>query len=77
MEEPYGWQSEVMEIIKQKPDKRTIHWFWEPDGCKGKTTLSKYLVVKHNALMLTGKSGDMFNMLSKYKDKKEIDSTCS
>ncbi|MBA7548452.1 hypothetical protein ES705_40910 [subsurface metagenome] len=70
--EPYGWQKQVIDIIATEPDERTIHWFWEPTGNVGKTCLCKYLVVKHNALMLTGKSNDMYNMLAKYPDKQEL-----
>jgi len=72
IEEPYGWQLDVMNIIKGKPDVRKIHWFWEPTGNVGKSTLCKYLVVKHNALMITGRSLDMFNMLVKYPDRRKI-----
>lgn len=72
VDEPYGWQLEIMDIIKNKPDKRTINWFWEPDGNVGKTALCKYLVTKHNALMLNGKSSDMFHMISKFPNKRKI-----
>lgn len=72
IDEPYGWQTQVLDIISTKPDKRTIHWFWEPNGNVGKTTLCKYLVCKHNALMLTGKSNDMYHMISKYPNKRKI-----
>lgn len=70
--EPYGWQMEVMDIVKQEPDERTIHWFWEPTGGVGKTSICKYLVVKHEALMLTGKSNDMYNMLVKFPNKRTL-----
>lgn len=66
--EPYGWQLEVMKIIKNKPDNRSIYWFYDKKGNIGKTTLCKYLVVKHNAIMLCGKSNDMYHMLSKFND---------
>lgn len=72
IEEPHGWQLQVMEILSKPPDKRTINWFWEPTGGVGKTTLCKYLVVKHNALMLTGKSADMYHMLTKYPNKRVL-----
>lgn len=72
IDEPRGWQLKVMDLIKHQPDKRTINWFWEPTGGVGKTTLCKYLVVKHNALMLTGKSADMYHMLAKYPNKREL-----
>lgn len=67
LEEPYGWQLNVLNIIKQKPDKRTIHWFWEKTGGVGKTSLAKYLVVKHDAIVVTGKSNDMFHAIAKKK----------
>lgn len=72
IEEPYGWQLDVIKIIKEKPDKRTIHWFWEPNGNMGKTTLCKYLVIKHSAIILSGKSNDMFHLISKSHNKKII-----
>jgi len=70
IEEPYGWQLQVLDIINTKPDKRTIHWFWEPNGKMGKTTLCKYLFVKHKALFLSGKSNDMFHIIAKAKNRK-------
>ena len=39
----------VVDILKTEPDERTIHWFWEPKGNVGKTTLCKWLVVKRGA----------------------------
>jgi hypothetical protein len=70
--EPWGWALQVMTIVEAKPDSRTIHWFWEPDGGKGKTSLAKYLVVKCNALMLTGKSNDMYHMIAKFPNKRKL-----
>lgn len=72
VEEPFGWQLIVTQIIETVPDKRTIHWFWEPTGGVGKTTLCKYLVARRGALMLTGKSADMYHMLSKFPDKRRL-----
>lgn len=65
VEEPYGWQLDVMNIIREKPDKRKVHWFWEPDGNKGKSTLTKYLVIKHDAIVVSGKSSDIKHALMK------------
>lgn len=70
--EPYGWQLQIMEIIAQEPDERTIHWVYDPVGNMGKSQLCKYLVVKHNALVLTGKSSDMFHLLAKFPHKRTI-----
>jgi len=72
VEKPRGWQLQVLDIVKTIPDERTIHWFWEPKGNVGKSTLCKYLAVKMNALMLTGKRADMFHMLAKYPNKRVL-----
>ena len=45
-DELYDWQKKVLAVIDEEPDDRTIYWFWEPDGCAGKTTLVKY-ILKH------------------------------
>lgn len=70
--EPRGWQLQVMDIIKEKPDERTIYWFWEPVGNVGKSALCKYLVVKHNAIMVSGKGTDVAHGIAKAKHKKII-----
>lgn len=57
--EPYGWQLKVMDIISGEPDDRVIHWFWSARGRVGKTHLVKYLMAKHDALLINGKACDM------------------
>lgn len=58
--ELYDWQKEVIAIISEEPDDRTIHWFVDIEGCKGKTTLAKHLCLKdENCLYLGGKCADM------------------
>lgn len=46
------WQQQVVDICITEPDDRSIYWIWEPDGNTGKTTLCKYLAVKHGATVL-------------------------
>jgi len=70
--EIWGWQLDVVDIISQVPDKRKIYWFWEREGSRGKSELCKYLVVKHNALMLSGKGSDAFHMISKFPNKRKV-----
>lgn len=72
LHEPRGWQLEVMDIIRTEPDERTIHWFWEPNGKVGKSVFAKYLVAKHNALVVNGKSRDIFHALAKNPTKREL-----
>lgn len=59
--EPLPWQAVAIDIIKEKADDRTIHWFYDPVGSSGKSTLSQYLVRNHGAMILAGKSADMFH----------------
>lgn len=72
VKEPYGWQLEVMDIIKDEPDDRTIHWFYEEKGGKGKSTLCKYLIVKHNALVVSGKTNDIFHAVATNPSRRGI-----
>jgi len=70
--EPYGWQLDILDIIKNEPDDRTIYWFWEPYGNVGKSSLCKYLAVKHDAIVICGKGSDIKNVLIKKKSLKLI-----
>lgn len=60
---PYPWQKEVLDIVAQEPDERTVHWYWEPTGGVGKTALCKHLILQHDAQMLNGKKADMAHAL--------------
>lgn len=56
----YDWQKKIVDLVsKPCTDDRTIHWFWDPEGCKGKTTLCKYLISKHNATLIAGATKDI------------------
>lgn len=54
------FQKAVMEILATNPNDRTIHWFWEPVGCTGKTSLIKSICVNNpEAIFVNGKAADM------------------
>lgn len=55
----FSWQKEIVEIVKNEPDDRTIYWYWEPNGKMGKTTFCKYLAIKYNAIPVEGKKNDI------------------
>lgn len=55
IEQPYGWQLQVTSLCRDKPDKRSIHWYWSDIGGIGKTTLCKYLCIHMGALLIGGK----------------------
>lgn len=65
----YEWQDVILNTIRHKPDKRTIHWLWSEEGGVGKTEFCKYLFMKHNACPLSGKGADVRNGLSVWKQK--------
>ena len=56
----YWWQDDIKKILNSNPDDRSVRWYWEGEGCKGKTTFAKWIY--HNypkVLALSGKSSDM------------------
>lgn len=70
---PYDWQQEIIDLVKTEPDKRTIHWYWEPRGGKGKSVLMFHLALKYNALVVGGKADDMKCAIAAYqKDDKPM-----
>jgi len=65
------WQMKTKWILKEEPDDRTIHWFWDREGASGKTLLQKHLVITQDALVLSGKATDI-----KYAISKRVNEDC-
>lgn len=59
------WQQQVFDLIKNEcTDDRTINWYWDAEGNKGKTSFVKYCCATLNAIMLTyGKASDLINSI--------------
>ncbi len=55
----YDWQQEIIDIISGEPDDRKIYWYWEPDGCAGKTSLIKHILLNHDASFFQGGKKDI------------------
>lgn len=68
-EQFYDWQKDVVDIVDKEPDDRTIHWFYEKNGNRGKSALCKYLCAKKDALICSGKSADIKFMIVNYNKK--------
>ncbi len=66
------WQQKIIDLIKEEPDERTINWYWEEEGCVGKTALAKYICSNHNAMVLSGKGSDCLYAISEWKDKEDL-----
>lgn len=52
METPLRWQQELLDLVKRKPDDRTVYWVWSGPGNVGKSKLCKYMVWKKLATMV-------------------------
>lgn len=65
----YEWQKNVIDICHSKPDDRTVYWFWEYEGCSGKTTLIKYIMTHFNnaEFSCACKSADILTIASERK----------
>jgi len=69
----YPWQQDIINIIKSEPDERTIYWFWEAEGCRGKTTIQKYIHSHfNNVVVLSGKGSDMKNGIVQMKELPKV-----
>ena len=66
-----SWQLDIMRLIGEKPDYRTIHWYWDSVGNTGKSAFTKYLCAEHDALCVSGKSNDCKYAIVQYKEKKK------
>lgn len=72
--EPYEWQLLASEILEDPVNDRVIYWFWDREGCKGKTSWCKHICLSKNAIMLSGKGADIKNgVISHIEKHKELD----
>lgn len=69
--EPYDWQRNILDIIKEDPHPRKIMWYWEKKGCAGKTTLAKHICMNYDAIYVNGKSSDIKCAITQSIEKKK------
>lgn len=63
------WQEQILSIIKNSANERTVNWFWETEGGVGKSSFCKYLCAKHNAIYIDeGKKSDLINIIYNVKE---------
>lgn len=65
------WQTQIINILEQPIDKRKIHWVVDDIGNKGKSFLCKYIALKYNAIICSGKTGDIFNQVLGWREMNE------
>lgn len=59
--ELYPWQQQLLNECLEVPDDRKIVWYFDPDGGLGKSTISKYLVRNHDAIVVGGAKRDILH----------------
>lgn len=62
-----GWQEEVVALIDNEPDDRTIHWYWGADGCEGKSTFALWCALTYHRVKVcsSGRGSDVKHYVSK------------
>lgn len=71
--ELYEWQKDIMKMIKEEPDFRSLWWYWSKEGLAGKTTFARDLMITHGAMMLQGASKYCIRAFLKTVIEDEID----
>lgn len=71
--ELHQWQQDILDLIKEKPNTRKIHWYYDHEGNIGKTTLAKHICI-HNkrAIYVSGKATDIKYAIATMKLKPKI-----
>ena len=67
------WQQMVIDKVEKGGNKRKILWIWEKVGNVGKSYLSKYLGLKYDAILATGKGGDVAHQVIQWFEGKGED----
>lgn len=57
----YPWQQSIINLIETKPNNRNIHWIYDKQGNKGKSSLCIHILQEYNDVLLfsKGKSNDI------------------
>lgn len=59
------WQSDVLKIVDEDGrDTRKIHWIYEKTGNVGKSFLAKFLCLRPDTVISSGKMNDIFNQVN-------------
>ena len=65
----YKYQAWIKQKIQEDPDDRRIMWFYSTKGNVGKSSLTKHLVMKHNAILIGGTFKDAYYAIAKMRIK--------
>lgn len=68
----YRYQTWIINKIQEEPDERTIYWLYSSKGRIGKSSLTKHLCLKHNAMLIGGTFKDAFYALAERQKAKNV-----
>lgn len=63
------WQQDIINVLESTPDRRKIYWIQDDIGNSGKSFLCKYIALKYDAIICSGKTNDIFNQLNNWRLK--------
>ena len=66
--QPRPFQRELIDIVLNREDRRSIYYVWEPTGNTGKTMLAEYLHIFHGAIVTGGASSDMKHAVKRWQE---------
>lgn len=60
----YEWQLDIEKLYFTEPDGRSVYWYYDLIGGKGKSSFCKYMFVKYGVITIQGgKLGDIMNII--------------
>jgi len=69
IEKLHKWQSDIEQLYYDRPDGRTVHWYYDKKGGKGKSSFCKYMYVHYGTTTIQGgKMADIMNIIYNMKD---------
>ena len=65
----HRWQEELLEVIKEPADNRTVTWYVDVEGGKGKSEMTKELITQHDAIVMGGRGATDLYQYAQSKNK--------
>lgn len=63
------WQEDLMEKLKNRPNDRTVMWYYDTLGGKGKTAITKVLLKTRKCILVGGRNQDVINGIDNYYEE--------
>lgn len=65
----YDWQQNIVNLYNTEPDGRSVYWYVDEVGGKGKSSFCKYMYIKYDCITIQGgKLADIMNIIFNLKD---------